>query len=265
MEITNELTSNGAKVYTSAKDTMFDFRDLVDHESAEKVPMATKFTTATDDGPRSVPSPRFLDSDIPIPGKVILEDGRVLEKIHHVIIATGYLTSYPFLGPTLEQPSIPLQDADEKVIITADCRTVHNLHEDIFYIPDPTLAFIGVTHFASTFSLYDFQAQVLASVFAGRVRLPSKTAMEVEQKRRKSLVLPGTFLNSIFLLDDFVIRRLLEWVNRDLVAGGLDPLQGPDPKWWEEFSVLRENARSLLGKVQENYLSAYCSGVTSFS
>jgi hypothetical protein len=63
-----------------------------------------------------------------------------------------------------------LQDADEQVIITADCRTVHNLHEDIFYIPDPT------------FSLYDFQAQVLASVFAGRVRLPSKTAMEVEQK-----------------------------------------------------------------------------------
>lgn len=255
MEITNELTSNGAKVYNSAKDTMFDFRDLVDHTSAEKVPMATKFTTAADDEPRSVPSPLFLDNDSPIPGKVILEGGRVLENIHHVIIATGYLTSYPFLGPILEQPTTPLQDADEKVIITADCRTVHNLHEGIFYIPDPTLAFIGVTHFASTFSLYDFQAQVLGSVFAGRVRLPSKTAIEVEQKRRKSRLLPGTFLNSIFLLDDFVIHRLLEWVNRDLVAGGLEPLQGPDPKWWDEFSVLRENARSLLGKVQDNYLS----------
>jgi thioredoxin reductase len=265
MEITNELTNNCAKVYNSAKDTMFDFRDLVDHKSAEKVPMATKFTTAADDEPKSVPSPRFLDNDSPIPGKVILEGGRVLENIHYVIIATGYLTSYPFLGPILEQPSIPLQDADEKVIITADCRTIHNLHEDIFYIPDPTLAFIGVTHFASTFSLYDFQAQVLASVFAGRVRLPSKTAMEVEQKRRKSQVLPGTFLNSIFLLDDFVIRRLLEWVNRDLVAGGLNPLQGPDPNWWDEFSVLRENAWPLLGKVQDNYLSAYCGGAISFS
>jgi hypothetical protein len=88
--------------------------------------------------------------------------------------------------------------------------------------------------------------------------------MEVEQKRRKSRILPGTFLNSIFLLDDFVIRRLLEWVNRDLVAAGLDPLQGPDPKWWDEFSMLRENAWPLLGKVQDNYLSTYCGGPTNF-
>ena len=167
-----------------------------------------------------------------------------------------YLTSYPFLGSILEQPSVSFQDADEKVIITSDCRTVHNLHEDIFYIPDPTLAFIGVTHFASTFSLYDFQAQVLAVVFAGRVLLPSEAAMKAEQKRRKSRVLPGTFLNSIFLLDDFVIRRLLEWVNRDLLAGGLEPLRGPDSKWWDEFSLFRESARPLLGKVQDNYLSA---------
>jgi cation diffusion facilitator CzcD-associated flavoprotein CzcO len=73
MEITNELTSNGAKVYNSAKDTMFDFRDLVDHKSAEKVPMATKFTKDADDEPQSVPIPQFLDNDSPIPGKVILK------------------------------------------------------------------------------------------------------------------------------------------------------------------------------------------------
>ncbi|PVH76661.1 FAD/NAD(P)-binding domain-containing protein [Cadophora sp. DSE1049] len=242
MEITNELTSNGAKVYASARDTAFDFRDRVDHENVENVPMVTDFTTATDNRTRSVPGPRLMDDETPIPGKVILEDGRVLENIHYVIIATGYLLSYPFLGTVLQQTSTELQDADDRVIITADCRTVHNLHEDIFYIPDPTLAFIGVTHFASTFSLYDFQAQVLANVFAGRVRLPSKTAMEAEQKRRKSWVLPGTFLNS-----------------------GFDPLQGPDSEWWGEFSVLREKSRSRLQKAQENYLRAYFGGVTSLS
>jgi hypothetical protein len=84
-----------------------------------------------------------------------------------MIIITGYLTSYPFLGPILDQPSMPLQDADEQVIITADCSADHNLHKDIFYIPDPTSAFIGVTHSASTFSLYDFPAQVLACSLAG--------------------------------------------------------------------------------------------------
>jgi hypothetical protein len=39
--------------------------------------------------------------------------------------------------------------------------------DSILYIPDPTLAFVGITHLASTFSLYDFQAQILAIIFAG--------------------------------------------------------------------------------------------------
>ena len=66
-------------------------------------------------------------------------------------------------------------------------------------------------------------------------------------------------------LDDFVIRRLLEWVNRDLVGAGLDPLQGPYPKWRDEFSMLRENARPLLGKAQDDYLNTCCGGATGFS
>jgi hypothetical protein len=254
LEITMALVSNGAKVYQSANDTRVDFRDQVSHENAEKVAMVAEFIATADNHADSVPFPRPLDDNSPIPGKVVLQDGRVLENIHHIIIATGYLTTYPFLGPVLEQPLTPPENADEKVVTTADGRTVHNLHEDIFYIPDPTLAFIGVTHFASTFSLYDFQAQVLATVFAARVRLPSEAAMKAEQSRRKSRVMPGTLLNSIFLLDDFVIRRLLDWVNGDLVAGGFEPLAGPDPEWWEAFKVEREGGRPLLGLLQDNYL-----------
>ena len=149
------------------------------------------------------------------------------------------------------------EDADKTVIITSDGRTAHNLHEDIFYIPDPTLAFIGITHFASTFSMYDFQAQVLAAVFAGRVALPSSAAMQAEQSRRKSRVLPGTLLNSIFLLDDFVIHRMLRWANAGLMTGGFEPLQGPDRVWWEAFKTERENARPLLKVLQDNFLDAY--------
>lgn len=254
LEVTSELVKNGAKVYESARDTRFDFRDLLNHENAEKVAMAVGFTTDDNYQDQSAP---VLHKSRPIPGKVILKDGRALRDIHHVIIATGYLTSFPFLGPLLEQPSTALEGADEEVVTTADGRTVHNLHEDIFYIPDPTLAFIGVTHFASTFSLYDFQAEVLAAVFARRVRLPSKTLMKAEQRRRKERVLPGTLLNSIFLLDDFVIRRLMDWVNGDLEDGGFEPLTGPDPRWWRAFRKEREGARSLLGLAQDNYLDMY--------
>ncbi|KAH6645436.1 FAD dependent oxidoreductase [Truncatella angustata] len=256
-EITNELVNNGAKVYQSAKDTRVDFRDQSNHENAEKVAMATEFTTISNVNGRPTFRPQTLDDDDPLPGKVVLQDGRVLESIHYVIIATGYHTTFPFLGPLLERPSTAYEDADETVIITSDGRTAHNLHEDIFYIPDPTLAFMGITHFASTFSMYDFQAQVLAAVFAERVALPSKAAMRAEQRRRKSRVLPGTLLNSIFLLDDFVIHRMLHWVNKDLVARGIEALQGPDHWWWEAFKTERENARPLLGILQDNFLSTY--------
>ncbi|KAI1758836.1 FAD dependent oxidoreductase [Hypoxylon sp. FL1150] len=256
-EITNELVNNDAKVYECAKDTRVDFRGQSDHENTEKVAMAVKFTTVSTVNCQSPLSPQTLGNDDPIPGKVVLRDGRVLEGIHYAIIATGYHTTFPFLGPLLERPFMAPEDADESVIITSDGRTAHNLHEDIFYIPDPTLAFIGITHFTSTFSMYDFQAQVLAAVFAERVALPSMTAMQAEHRRRKNWVLPGTLLNSIFLLDDFVIHRMLRWVNEDLVARGFEPLQGPDRAWWEAFKTERENARPLLGALQDNFLSTY--------
>lgn len=254
-EITKELTENNATVFQSALDTKVDFRDQASPDKAEKVAMVDKFVIFGRPQNESCPEQPPLDGDSPIPGQVVLQDGQVLDGIHHVILATGYLTTYPFLGPALEQPFTSPQDADEKVVITADARTVHNLHEDIFYIPDPTLAFIGVTQFATTFSLYDFQAQVLAAVFAGRVRLPSEGSMKAEQKRRKSRVIPGTLLNSIFLLDDMVVQRMLDWVNKDLLAGGFEPLPGPDAAWWSASKKLRENSRELLGVFQDNYLA----------
>lgn len=257
LDIASDLVKNGTRVYQSAKDTRIDLRDKLNHENAEKAAMVAEFTLEGDNGTPSTPGPTTLDDDSPIPGKARLQDGRVLEGIHDVIIATGYLTVFPFLGPLLQQPDTAMQDADETVVTTADGRTVHNLHEDIFYIPEPTLAFIGVSHYASTFSLYDFQAQVLAVVFSGKVWLPSKAEMRAEQSRRKEQLLPGTVLNSIFLLDDFVIARLMRWANKDLVSGGHEPLPGPDPDWWDAFRKEREGARPFLGDLQDNYLGTY--------
>lgn len=257
LEIANELVKNGTRVYQSARDTRADFRGKVNHENAEKVAIVTEFTLEGDNGAQRAQCPTTLDDDSPIPGKARLQDGRVIGEVHDVIIATGYLTVFPFLGPLLQQPDTAMQDADETVITTADGRTVHNLHEDIFYIPDPTLAFIGVSHFASTFSLYDFQAQILAVVFSGKVRLPPKAEMRAEQRRRKDRLLPGTVINSIFLLDDFVIGRLMRWANNDLVSGGHEPLPGPNLKWWDAFRKEREGVRPLIGDLQDNYLGTY--------
>lgn len=257
LEITNELVKNDVVVYQSAKDTRVDFREKSNDKNVETVAMVAEFTIHDQDTVEPTHGPTILEHDSPIPGRALLQDGRIIENIHDIIIATGYLTTFPFLGPVLEQPDSAPEDADEAVVITSDARTVHNLHEDIFYIPDPSLAFIGVSHFASTFSLYDVQAQVLAAVFAGKVRLPPQAEMQAEQRHRKSRWLPGTLLNSIFLLDDFVISRLMQWANKDLIAAGCDPIPGPDPTWWAAFRKETENARSLLGDLQDNYLDTY--------
>lgn len=164
----------------------------------------------------------------------------------------------------MEQPGTEPRDADEAVVVTADARTVHNLHEDIFYIPDPSLAFIGISLYVSSFSMFDVQAQVLAAVWAGRARLPSRTAMVEEQRRRKSLVrlLPGMTLNGVYLLDDFVMRRLLDWVNAHAAEAGegqnrAGTLTEPDAEWWAAFRAKREDSRASLGNLQDQYLRIY--------
>lgn len=127
LEITNEQVNNGATVYQSAKDTRVDFRHLSNNNKAEKVTMVAEFTMDNDHHPdRPELGTQPLDDDSPIPGKAVLQDGRVLENIDHVIIATGSLTSFPFLSPLLEQPDTTIQDTDETVITTADGRTMHS-------------------------------------------------------------------------------------------------------------------------------------------
>lgn len=274
LEVANELVADGgaAKVYLSARPSGIDCRGGVKGDDVgaktERVAMVAEFggpgDTSEPGGDISA-SPAPLHDDSPIPAAVVLQDGRSLDGIHHVIFGTGYLHSYAFLGPAFEQPQTAPRDADDAVVTTADARAVHNLHEDLFYIPDPTLAFAGVTHFASEFSMHDVKAQVLAAVWAGRARLPSPAAMRAEQARRKrhlwpEVAAPGDLpmaLNAVYLLDDLVIRRLLDWVNPQLAAAGFEPLVGPNAAWWTAFRAESEGARSAMGQLQDQYLRSY--------
>lgn len=74
-----------------------------------------------------------------------------------------------------------MEEASDTVLAT-DGRRVHNLHNHIFYIPDPTLVFIGLPYHVSTFNLYDFQAIAVAAVFSGRAALLSEEEMREEYR-----------------------------------------------------------------------------------
>ena len=134
-------------------------------------------------------------------GSVTLADGRTVCNIDQVVVCTGYHVSFPYMQQ-YHSDGIQSADADESVLVT-DGQQTHNLHKDIWYIPDPTLAFIGVPYHVATFSAFEFQAyfhplptaglrrcadrlgrMALAAVLSGEVPLPSQETMRREYRER---------------------------------------------------------------------------------
>lgn len=126
LDIAKELDGLANKTYQSSRGGKFDLDKSFLPPNSERVAGLKSFKL--DEG-KSVSSGSETPG-APIPGTVHLTDGRVLQDIHHVIIASGYQTTYPFLTG-LESESISADDADERIIITADKCVTHNLHRDI--------------------------------------------------------------------------------------------------------------------------------------
>ncbi|RYC60484.1 hypothetical protein CHU98_g5713 [Xylaria longipes] len=239
LDIAREVDTLGGKVYQSRRESKYDLTASRLPEAVKRVAMVAEFIIDETDVSKPVCNGANTGA---IPGKIVLEDETALENIDYVVIATGYITSYPFLGD-LEQPSVAWEDTDETTVITADGYTTHNLHKDIFYIPDPTLVFIGVSQLVSTFSLFDFQARVMAKVLAGHVGLPAESIMKAEQRERKARFQPGDRFHALLLGEQAYIAEVLTWVNADLTKAGLAPMEGMDAKWLMAYDSFRANGR----------------------
>ncbi|KAL2114177.1 hypothetical protein VUR80DRAFT_104 [Thermomyces stellatus] len=236
-DIANQIDEVGGKSYQVNRDpTRANIaRQEGLAESCERVPEVKELVL---DPSTDLDGRPALGETETIPGKVVLKNGRELTGIHHVVVATGYITTYPFLG-NLEKPTVAVEAADDEVVITSDGYTLHNLHKDIFYIPDPTLAFIGVLYNTSTFSLFDFQARVLARIYKGEAHLPSREEMHRLHKARKAKHKPGKKFHSLSLQDVAYAEDILESVNRDLEKAGLPKMTAFDEKWHAGFAELK--------------------------
>jgi hypothetical protein len=168
MDIAREITYFAKKTYQSSRGRIFDLPISLLPKNTERVTKIASFGL-----------PNNTESE---PCPITLADGTVLNNIDRVILCTGYHISYPFLRD-LHEDFTPVEDANETVLVT-DGTQVHNLHRDIFYIPDPTLAFVGVPFYVATFTFFEFQAIVVAAVFSGRAWLPSKEEMQDEYRER---------------------------------------------------------------------------------
>jgi thioredoxin reductase len=231
-DICRELVGIANKVYQSVRGGAYDTPLHMLPESTIRVGPIEEFQPVSDEG-------NFLPHQA-IPGPILLKDGQILQDIHAVVLATGYMTSYPFLSH-LHSDDTALEEADENILITSDGEMVHNLHKDMFYMPNPTLAFIGVPYHSAAFTLFGFQAQVLARVFAGKARLPSRAEM-VEEYRKKvdekgrgrsfhSLAGPGAEVG--------YVREIVKWVNRDGEALGEPKVEAHAEEWVKEYEEFK--------------------------
>ncbi|KAL6704424.1 hypothetical protein ACN47E_008276 [Coniothyrium glycines] len=255
-DIARELGPVADKIYQSHRNGTFDLPASLLPEQIIRVDEVTSYNDAP-----STPSSIPLPATSPIPATLRLKSGHQLCDIHHVILCTGYQMTLPFLAQH-HADTLPAAHAPDTVLVT-DGTQFHNLHKDIFYIPDPSLAFVGVPFFTATFSLFDFQAQVVAKVLAGQVRLPARDAMRaeyVERVRRKGV---GKAFHSLRDQEHEYVDELLEWVNADLVESGAARVSGHTETWHRarEEQVARMKAMFEAPGVVQRELEVTC-GVT---
>lgn len=181
-----------------------------------------------------------------IPGTVVLEDGTILDNIHQVIICTGYHMSYPFIRD-LHDTSKRAEDVDDdEYVLVTDGTQTHNLHHDIFYIPDPSLAFVGIPYYTATFSLFEIQAIVVTKVFSGRAEVPTRAAMRDEYLQRLKIKGYGRDFHNLMDMEVDYAKELVGWINRDADRFGESPVEGHTPKWHEANKRRLEKKGELL-------------------
>ncbi|KAJ3414225.1 hypothetical protein HDV05_006842 [Chytridiales sp. JEL 0842] len=118
----------------------------------------------------------------------IMEDGEGVEFVDDstvavdcVVFCTGYLFDFPFLPQLTENnKSLP----SEQVLLT-DGRGVHNIYKYLFYIPNPTLSFIGLPFKIDPFPLFFYQAAVITAFLRSQFVLPSAEKMREEEKEEE--------------------------------------------------------------------------------
>jgi hypothetical protein len=125
---------------------------------------------------------------------------------------------------------------------------IHNLHKDIFYIPDPTLAFVGVPYFTATFTLFEFQAMAVAAAFSGRAKLPTQEEMKREYVARVESKGLGKKFHNLRGKDAEYVDELLAWVNQgegERIGGHTEIWHKSKAAQEERFKFLFEASKAI--------------------
>lgn len=224
MDVGREASHFAKKIYQSSRGGPFDVPLAMLSLETERIAGIASF---------NIPS-----EDQDTPGSVTLVDGTVLNNIDRVVICTGYLFTLPFLLD-LHDDSITPEQANDTVLVT-DGTQMHNLHKDIFYIPDPTLAFVGIPFYTATFSFFEFQAIAVAAVFSGRAWVPSEEEMRIEYAERVKRKGSARALHNLKGISVEYVDELVEWLNAHAEVTGAEKVERYSKEWKEEAKLMAE-------------------------
>lgn len=157
-------------------------------------------------------------------------DGRVEENVDAILFATGYLYSFPFLS-----------SLESKLISTGE--RVQHLYKHLFYIDDPTIAFIGLPSKIIPFRTNEGQAAVVARVWADRLKLPSKREMSRWEEDTIAERGAGKAFHVLPFPKDFDYHNeLVDWAARATGRGGKMPLRWSAKERWarERFPAIKK-------------------------
>ncbi|KAF7157595.1 hypothetical protein CNMCM5623_001969 [Aspergillus felis] len=235
-DIAREIGPIAKSVYQSTRNGEFDLAASVLPENGVRISEIARFEVQSD-------KPVLEDEHLPL--IVHLKSGQKLCGIHGIIICTGYHITLPFLQEYHDDET-SAADANETVLVT-DGTQVHNLHKDIFYIPDPTLVFVGVPYYTATFTLFEFQAITVAAVFSGIAQLPPAEEMRAEYLARIKAKGSGRGFHSLRNVEEHYVADILDWVNKARTSYGLAAIEGHTKTWLDAKEAQRERLKQLFG------------------
>jgi hypothetical protein len=259
-DIAKETGPLAKRIYQTHRSGDFDLPTTLLPDNATRINDVSSFNI-------NQSSHQPLTDDEPLPITIRLTTEELLCDIDYIVICTGYMFSLPFLKQFHKDDLRP-ENADEDVLVT-DGKQIHNLHKgttgdwyrfiqstililvDIFYIPDPTLIFIGVPFFTATFSLFDFQAIAVAAVLSGKAELPSREDTVDEYEKRVKEKGYGKHFHSLRDREEAYVQDLLSWINKN----SLSPVQGHSAEWIKLKAEQRERIKGFFNADPKYYKS----------
>ncbi|KXG52892.1 Dimethylaniline monooxygenase, N-oxide-forming [Penicillium griseofulvum] len=235
LDIAKEISGTANHVYQSTRNGAFDLPASALPANASRIAEVEVFEPST-----STTSPNIG----PLPLTVHLKSGESLRDIDTIILCTGYQMALPFLEDYNDY-GVSAAEASDKVLVT-DGTQIHNLHQDIFYIPDPTLAFVGIPFYTATFSLFEFQAIAVAAFLSGVAQLPSPATLRAKYEDRVEEKGLGRSFHSLKDQEKPYVDELIGWVNTGRAERGLSLIEGHTEIWIKERAALVERLKLIL-------------------